>query len=159
MQLTLATLENRPTHQELWIYDNSVVVNGALQLEEGQNVRRVKIDAFTLDNISAVVSIQDWNAGKAVCVTLRDFQAGDLDELSSMMDINPEQPELGQELKKNGYIRVYLSSTDYVTFSPGECTGEVPNISVAQEIIDSMDQSKATIKVQSIVNGELTTWQ
>lgn len=159
MQLTLATLENRPTRKELWIYDDAVVINGSLQIGNSNAVRKVRIAELTMDIISSAMNLRDWEDGKAICVTLRDFQAGDLEELTQMVDIDPAHPELGQELQKNGYVVVHLSPTESVRFPREQWTGEAPNISVPQEIINAMDQSKSTIKVQSIVNGDLVTWQ
>jgi hypothetical protein len=83
----------------------------------------------------------DWAAGKAMGVECREFQVGDVLELA------------------NGKIAVLTNAAGAkVVFDANEYTGTLPDISVDQTIIDSIQYRPNQPKIQSLVNGEMTLW-
>jgi hypothetical protein len=158
MQMTIATLEDRPIRHEVWVFSEQVVVEGSVQTQGKEIAQKIAVNSTSDQDISSAIDINLYRTGKAVVVGLRDFQAGDIEELVSMQ-IDPEDPQSGEKLMKSGHINIHLESGAYVAFSPEEWSGVAPNITVSQEVIDALDQTSATSKVQSIVNGVLTLWQ
>lgn len=141
-QLTLATLENRPVVHELWIYDDVIVDGGAVQIGGKEVKLKIQIPSNSPDDITKYISVENWQAGKAVVVGLRNFQSGDI------------------EILGNGAINLFLKKDVHIMLTLAEYTGELPNITVPYEVINNINiQSKGSIAIDSIVDGVLKTWQ
>lgn len=141
-QLTLATPENRPVVYELWIYDDVITENGAIQLGSKEVRLKIQIPSNSSADITKYISIEDWRAGKAVVIGLKNFQPGDI------------------ELIDSGNINLFLRKDIHIMLSSSEYTGTVPNITVSNEVINNINiQSKGSIRIDSIVDGVLKLWQ
>jgi hypothetical protein len=131
MQLVLATLQNRPVVYKMIRFDSDDPTTR-------QIVETVYIDSLA-DAETAAGS--DWIAGKAMGVECREFQAGDILELS------------------DGKIAVLTNASGAkVVFDANEYTGALPSISVDQTIIDAIQYRPNQPRIQSLVNGEMTLW-
>ena len=149
-QLTIATLENRPIRHELWVYDD-VVYNGAVQIGSKQIVKKFNVNSSSIEDITQCISLEEWRNGKAVVAGVRDFQAGDIEEITMT---------LNDQIIKTGEIVLFLSNNKSIKFSSNEYTGTVPNITVNQTTIDDINiQSKGSIAIQSVSDGVLTLWR
>lgn len=131
MQLTLATLENRPIVYKMIRFDSTNV-------KTRQVVESMYLNA--LEEAEAAAG-DDWAAGKSIGVTGREFQPGDITELS------------------DGKISVIVGQGSRVVFEANEYTGTLPNISVDASILSGIKYRPNQLKIQSIVDGEMTIWQ
>lgn len=131
MQLILATFENRPIVCKMIRFDSADV-------KTRQIVESVYLNAIGEAEAAAGA---DWVAGKAIGATIREFQPGDIIELT------------------DGKISVVVGQGTKVIFNANEYTGTLPNISVEETILTAIKYKKDQIKIQSIVNGEMTLWQ
>jgi len=130
MQLVLATLQNRPFVYKMIRFDS-------VNTKTRKVVETIVI--ATLEDAEMVAG-SDWVAGKAVGITTREFQDGDIIE------------------SDNGRISIIVGNKTRVAFEPNEYTGVLPNITVDQSILDAIVYKPNQSRIQSIVNGEMTLW-
>jgi hypothetical protein len=130
MQLVLTNLTNRPIVHKMIRFDSA---DGATR----QFVNAVYLNA--IEDAEAAAGA-DWVAGKAIGVTCREFQIGDVIELP------------------DGKISIITGQGTSVRFDADEYTGTLPNISVDAAILSAIKYKPNQPKIQSIVDGEIT-WQ
>jgi hypothetical protein len=153
-QLTKATLENRPIRYELWIYEDAMI-NGAVQIGSKKVSQKIPVNSNSSADILEHISPEDWQAGKAVIAGVRDFQVGDVEEIT-----RTETTQSGEEIISTGQIMVYVSNTKSIMFIASEYTGTVPNITVDQDVINNINtQSKGEIGILSIIDGVMILWR
>lgn len=131
MQLVLSTLSNRPIVYKMIRFDSADVTTR-------QIVETVYINS--LEEAEAAAGA-DWTAGKAIGVTGRELQPGDITELYG------------------GKISVIVGQGSRVVFEANEYTGTLPNISVDSSILSVIKYRPNQLKIQSIIDGEMTLWQ
>ena len=149
-QLTIATLENRPVRHELWVYGD-VIYNGAIQIGATQVVKKFNVNSNSIEDITQCISLEEWQKGKSVVAGVRDFQPGDIEEITMT---------LNDQIIKTGEIVLFLSNNKSIRFSADEYTGTVPNITVDQTAIDNINiQSKGSIAINSVTEGVLKLWR
>lgn len=155
-QLTLATLENRPIRYELWIYDDIIVDNGSVQIGSKEVKQKIAINSNSSADVTQHISIEDWQAGKAVIAGVRDLYPGDIEEIFT----TEYTLENGEQPVNTGKLSLFLSKDKNIIFEPTDYSGTVPNITVPQEVINSInDQSNGNLGLCFIVNGVLKLWQ
>lgn len=141
-QLQLATLESRPIKYQLCIYDDVIVDGGSVALGIKNIKQKIDISSNNIEDILQYISIEDWQAGKAVVIGTKDFRIGDIEQINT------------------GEISLFLSKTKQIRFNSNEYTGILPNITVQQEILnDLMIKSGGEVAIQSIIDGVMTLWQ
>lgn len=128
MQLVLATLQNRPIVYKMIRFDSA-------DPKTRQIVETKYLNAFEDAETAAG---DDWAASKAIGITTRDYQVGDIIQY------------------KNGKIFIRTGELTGVIFESSEYTGTLPNISVNQSVLSAIKYKDTDPKIQSIVNGELT---
>lgn len=131
MQLVLATLENRP-----YIYK-------MIRFDSADPATRQVVETVVVSSLEDAESIAgaDWIAGKAAGVKCREFQVGDITEY------------------ENGRISIFVGNKTRIAFESNEYTGTLPNITVDQTVLDSIVYKPNQVRVQYIVDGEMTLWQ
>lgn len=155
-QLTLATLENRPVRYELWIYDDVIVNDGVVQLGAKTVKQKIIVSSNSSAEITQHISKEEWQAGKAVIVGIRDLQIGDVEEI-----FTKEYDENNVEQTVNtGNISLFLSKDKTIVFNADEYSGTVPNITVSQEVINSINnQNNGDLGLCFITDGVMKLWQ
>lgn len=143
-QLKLATPEIRPIVYQLWIYDDLIVDNGTVVLGGKEVKQKININSNNRQDILQHISLEDWQNGKAVVVGIKNFRPGDIEIVQV----------------ESTSIMVYLPNNKKVMFTADEYTGNLPNITVSQDVInDLMIKSGGEISIESIIDGVLKTWQ
>ena len=130
MQLVLATLQNRP------------IVHKMIRFDSADPATRQVVEEVYVNSLADAETAAgaDWEAGKAMGIECREFQAGDIIE------------------RADSKISVRTSAGSGVVFDATEYTGTLPDISVSNTVLAAIKYKPNQPKIQSIVDGEMTLW-